>query len=258
MPSGSLFRIPSSLSRDGYCKTNLRGVNATSPVDYIDITRVFTAANIQSVNATSIANVKGWANTIPKAYEATSTDFDPLIQYPSLLSTSRTGTLLFRLYLKTKPGGSPVVPVQCIFINGNVNLMGGGSGYGVLVSTDASGENPNVSFNLFGTDPSGDAGIGLNQGPLVLDTWYTYAVQFETVDKGGGVIKTLVTSYENGNLVFQNHQLDEMVTPSGGTYMFSYTPLGAPFYGGISDFALLEVAGLAGLVIDSFAEAPYI
>jgi hypothetical protein len=279
MPSGSLFRIPTSLSRDGDCKTNLRGVNATSPVDYIDIARVFTANNIQSVNSNSKANVGGWANTIPKAFEATSVDNDPLIQYPSLLSTSRRGTLLFRLYVKTKPEGSSVVPVQCVFLNGSADGAGGGTGYGVFVQTDASGENPNVIFNLFGIDPSGNIiAVQLNQAPLVLDTWYTYGVQFETVNKlagmggeegggegggaaigggGGGGAQTLVTAYENGRLLFQNQAMGEMVTPSGGTYIFSYPPLGAPFYGGITDFAVIEV-GLGNIEAGAFGEAPYI
>jgi hypothetical protein len=249
------------LSRGGTCKTNLRGINATAPTDYIDSSRTFTSSYIQSVDTSSVENAGVWSATIKKAYEASSTENDPLLQYPSLLSTSTTGTLLFRLYIKTLPEGATVQEGQCVFLNGDTDASGGGSGYGVFVTTDASGIDYNLFFTLFGTDKEikEPTSLQINSSLLALDTWYSYGVQFETVDDPDKGSSTFLTVYENGNLTLANNPLAPMVTPSGGTYLFSYTPLGAPFYGGLTDFALLDApAGIAGLSLPEYGSAPYI
>jgi hypothetical protein len=250
MPIGALVQIPTSLSRGGKCVTNLRGLSPGATQDYASPSRTFTTTNLVRNVCTNIGGVGNWANTIPNSFETKSELETSLIEYPGLLSSSKTGTLLFRMYLLERTPGTPPIPsrVECIMKNGQIQ-PGAGDGYAVLLSYDASGDFYALNFVL-----PGAGFVQMNSGAsLNFNTWYTYGVKFDSNASPGS---TIITIFENGTFISSASQ-SEMITPTGGTSLFSDPSFGLPFYGGITDFTILETL-LSDDEIIAFATAPYI
>ena len=256
MPAGVLCRIPRSFSQNGTIKTNLRGIKAANPFDYAQPSRNITSANISTVKSNTIGGSGTWTNTVPYTYQAASHVSDGSITYPSIMSTSRTGTVLFRMYIKSD--ALDVSGAKTIILNGFADNMGGGSGFLIYLDRDVDRNVNNVFFVLPGTDTEGSFSINLNSSSLSLNTWYSYAIQFYY--NAGDETFTLQNAYENGTLIHKNVVMNTMVTPSGDTTLFSNPSTGWPFsFGGITEFVFLESNSIEQSVLKQFsAGAPFI
>lgn len=235
MPIGALSRIPTSVSRNGTCKSNLRGASPSAPYDYAAPSRTFTVG--AALGSISTAGAGDWSNTITRAYDNTDAEGDATILYSPLLSNAKNGTLLFRMNinpLPTPPG------LQFIFTNGLSN------GYGIYLTYDEVAVET-FEYNLhFGRQQdASDSWVKLNSSPLSDSTWYQYSIRFTTP-----LPKTFVDAYQNGTQTVTTAQLDAMTTPTNKTTLMG-------FFGRLTDFAFLE-AELSDSELAAFGTAPYI
>lgn len=243
MPAGALVRVPASLSKNGACKTNLRGVNPSAPYDYVRPSRTFIIGAV--LGSISTVGSGAWSNTVRNAYYSTDSEQSAVILYPSLVSTSTSGTLLIRIYIQEFPPATIPPGKQTVFQNGSI----GTNGYGVFLQTiDNRGT---YVYTLYFGRLQDDVGLGwvqMNQdGPtLNANEWNQFSVQFTT---GGG--KSVARIYQNGSFVRQAN-LDEISTPAapGTTELMN-------FFGRITDFALLDTA-LSDTFLAAYGSAPYL
>jgi hypothetical protein len=253
MPIGVLSRIPNSVSRGGTCKTNLRGtgcVASTASFSIYDVaapSRGFIVNNIQSVSTSGAA--RPWANTIQKAYDAYS-GASASIRYLLLLSTAKSGTLLFRVLMKD--AGKPQQGL--LFRNG----MPDTNGYGVYFDSNAQ----RLYFLHLDDLTTQTDMITISTGLVAYDTWYQFCVRFETVTVSAVDITT-VTAYQDGTKTVNAAAFaNPILTPAGDTSLFSIYDAGGDtysyvFFGTITDFAFLE-AQLTDTQMANFGNAPYI
>jgi hypothetical protein len=240
MPIGVLSRIPNSVSRNGTCKTNLRGVSPSAPYDYADPSRTFTVGS--SLGSIPTSGAGTWANSIRRAYVLIDPESSASITYPALLSSEKNGTILLRMYIE--PLATPPA-LQNIFRNG------GGDGYGIYLTYDVNESDPevfeyNVRFSLQ-TDVS--AGLKLNTSPLSTSTWYQFSIRFNT--QTSRPFSTFVTAYQDGAQTLDESQVTGVLTtPTTGTQVMN-------FFGRLTDFAFLE-AQLSNSQLAAFGAAPYI
>jgi len=246
MPSGSLVRISYSLSRNGTCKTNLRGYTATTPYDYVLPSRTITSLNVDSVTTTDV--VETWTNQIQRAFNATSenTEVSPSITYPNIVSTAATDiTILIRIYLNPRTTTTPPL-YQYVFRNGTAGDAETGSGYDILVEsveTEDPGEyDINVYFHNCADDKFGKL-IKISSANLSYSQWYSYSIRIDS--------SSFLTAFENGTNTAKV-SIDPITTPAGSTSLFLDS-----FYGRITDFALIE-SSLTDSMLDGYATAPYI
>lgn len=241
MPIGVLSRIPQSVSRGGTCKTNLRGVNPSAPYDYAVPSRTFTVgAALGSISTEGSGN---WSNTITKAYQNTDADSISSIQYPGLLSSATSGTLLFRMYIQTYPSNPPP-GLQTLFRNG----MNGLDGYAVYLTYDEVAFET-FEYNLhFGRTQDVSANwIKLNTSALSETTWYQFSIRFQT---SGGL--TTVTAFQDGTQTVIPVLMNSLITtPTQSTSLMPF------FFGRMTDFVFLE-AQLTDSQLAAFGTAPYI
>ena len=238
-----LVQIPSSVSRGGTCKSNLRGTGATSTLyDVANPSRTFSKGNLTSI---PISGGGPWSNTINYAYSFSGGN--PRIRYPSLLSTARSGTILIRLYIPTPD--EPLAGVGAVFQNG----APGTDGFGILYDYVPS----RLYFIRLDSSPFDDY-IEISSDPLSYDTWYQFSVRFETTTVSATDF-TSVTSYQNGIITKDNLFFNAaIVTPTAGnTTLFFDAVNGNNFFGRITDFAFLE-AQLSNDQLRLYATAPYI
>lgn len=242
MPAGSLVRIPTSTSRNGTCKTNLRGVrrNSGSLFDFIDSERALTyGPDLAIVSTTGSGN---WSNTIQYAFQNTNSDGDASITYPSVISTKTSGTLLFRMYIQPYPT-TPVPGLQAVFINGSF----GTDGYGVFLTYDEVAFETYEYNTYFGRlqDLSADW-IKLNPSALSESTWYQFSIKFETSPGN----PTEVTAFQDGSKTVNSASMNEINDPTTTTALMY-------FYGRMTDIALLEDQ-LSPEQLVAYGTAPYV
>ena len=235
MPAGALVQIPTSVSRGGKCKTNLRGVTPSAPYDYVNPTATLTGG--AALGSISTAGSGNWSNTIPFAYYSTSSDEDSSITYPGLLSSAVSGTLLFRIYIQPQ-----VTPpqAQTVFANGRFGL----DGYGIPLTYDeVAFETYEYNLHFARLQDASANWIKLNTTALSTGQWYQFSIRFETS------AKTTVTWYQDGtpNNPFE---LNPITTPTDSTSLMG-------FFGRMTDIALLEDQ-LTNSQLALFGTAPYI
>jgi hypothetical protein len=240
MPIGALSRIPTSVSRNGTCKSNLRGASPSAPYDYAAPSRTFSVGS--SLGSISTSGAGTWSNSIPRAYVLIDPESSATITYPALLSSSKNGTLLLRIYIE--PLASPP-GLQAIFTNGS------GNGYGVYLTYDVNESDPELyEYNVrFSFQETASTGIKLNTSPLVPLTWYQFSIRFNT--QTSRPFPTFVTAYQGGTQTVTETQVTGVMSiPSGGTTVMN-------FFGRLTDFAFLE-AQLSNSELAAFGTAPYI
>ena len=225
MPIGVLCRVPNSVSQGGACKTNLRGVTPSKPYDYVAPSREFTVGS--ALGSISTEGAGAWSNTIPRAYYSNDSENSSAITYPSMISTTTAGTLLFRIYIQEFSPGNTPPQIQTVFQNGQT----GTNGYGVFLYTVVPPRESAIYTLLFGRleDPSG-SWVKLNTDSATLNPnqWYQFSVLFNSGDN-----KSVVRVFQDGSFSRQGNML-EITAPSAGTTQLMN------FYGRITDFALIE------------------
>lgn len=250
MPIGVLSRVSKSLSQGGNCVSNLRGFAqsdlAGEPFDYIKPTRRFSFDG--ALSSISTEGAGDWANTIPNAYYSTDSEGSATFRYGDFpISQSRSGTLLFRMYLQTFNDPSLIPPVQTVFRNGTV----GTNGYGIeLTYEEVAFET--FEWNLYFAplqDASG-AWIKLNtSGPLSENTWYQFSVAFSTnIQKD----ETQIVGYQDGSAQVDAYLLNSIVAPGDQD-----APFWLGFYGRLTDMAVINVP-LTNTQLAAYGTAPYI
>lgn len=238
--------IPTSLSRNGSCLSNLRGVFKPDgkAYDFAKPDRVFNSPPniIREKTATG-----EWSSSIPWAYTTNSTEGDATLNYPELLSTTRSGTILFRMFIKyvETPQSEYLV-----FSNGNYSV----DGYAIILTYSFDSILFENVYNVFFenmNDPTRDR-IQLNSNPLTIDTWYQFSVSFETVTISA-LTTTKLLIYEGAKLsIYSGLSLMTAVnTPTAGISAFF------GFYGSITDFVFLDT-NLPFTDLAAFGQAPYL
>jgi hypothetical protein len=244
----ALVRIPTSVSRNGACKSNLRGFQPGAPYDYVNPSRIFTVG--ASLTSISTSGAGTWSNTIQWAYQSTDSEGDPSITYSSLLSTSTSGTILLRIYIQsllTPPA------LQTIFLNG----IRGANGYGIELVSTFNAELDAYDYTLRFTrlnDTEATDTVKLNSSTTIpVDSWQQFSIRFNTSIAPPPREETVseITSYQNGDFVVQRTMTSPIVTPTppGITVVMN-------FYGRLTDFAFLETQ-LSTNELALFGSAPY-
>jgi len=248
MPIGVLSRIPNSVSQGGKCRSNLRGVTPSAPYDYANPARTFNVTS--ATGSISTAEAGAWANTIQKAYYSTDSEGDASLRYQGgVLSTARSGTILFRMYIQEFPPLISIPDVQTIFNNGAEAT----DGYGIKLRYMEVGVET-FEWNLYFArlqDTDREDWIKLNTSPLSTSTWYQFSVRFNTVTGDKGETTTIV-AYQNGSAQVDEDLANPIETPSSNV---TTTILG--FYGRMTDFAFLE-SQLTDVQLAAYGTAPYI
>lgn len=236
MPGKPLFRIPISVSRNNYCKTNLRGVTQGVPYDFVVPSRGFSTGSALSSIDVSGSGVGDWYTMIRHTFSSNNPYDNPTIVYSSCVSTSDFASIIFRLKIYTHPTPPPY---QMVLENGRLGL----SGYGIYIiynfgTYDIYFTRLNDSFPF--TDP-----IQMNSGSLNENQWYQFSVKYNI-----GARSTTVTVYQDGNLTTNTSFAVNMTTPSIGTNVFGY-------FGEFTDFAILDTL-LPNSQLAAFGKAPYV
>lgn len=262
MPAGNLTRIPASLSRNGKCLSNLRGAN---PVyDYVAPSKSFTVGPaLSTISTVGTAGADAWANTIQRSYYSIDSEQSATISYPSLLSSTTTGTILIRLYIQPHPEGIAPPMVQTVFRNGTV----GTNGYSIFLTAYDDlkggyeynfwfGRNEDASANwvplvqkaapVVGGEGEGGGEVG-GGAVSVIQTgqWFQFSITFVS---NSGI--TTVRSYLAGSGPTEQTIGNTITTPTGGTELMN-------FFGRITDFAFFNVQ-LADSLLIAYGTAPYI
>ncbi len=241
----NVVRIPTSLSRGGKCVTNMRGVfkEDGTPYDFVNPGReIIKGAQIDKVKT----NTGVWSSSIPWAYTTTDVSGDLVLTYPSLVSSARSGTVIFRMLIKNQ--ASPPSE-QAIFINGNVFS----DGYGILLAYQYDSTLSQNVYNIYFTnlrDPFLDR-VQLNDNPLSLNTWYQFSVAFDTQTVSASTYTTLYIYQDGIASRFSGLTLlYEILTPTNATSLMG-------FVGSLTDFALIEEV-LPTTQLAVFGKAPYL
>lgn len=243
MPAFPLARISKSVSRNGDCKTNLRGVSPASPYDYAAPTRAFIVG--PALESVSTEGQGDWSNTIKAAYSSRNSELSATITYPSLVSTAISGTLLIRLFLIDFTSGNVPPEYQTVFKNGNNNT----NGYGLILYSYLNKDTESYNYTLFFGRLQDTSGSWVNINPdansLNTKTWYQYSIKFTSAAGN-----TTVLLYQGGTFIKQATITGEITTPTGGTEIMN-------FYGAITDFALIE-SSFSDSQLAAYGTAPYI
>lgn len=225
MPSGTRFSLPTSISRDGTCKTDLRGIGTTNStiVDYANSSATFTVSSVTSQSVSSFGSAGNWKNSIPRTYKTSTSP--SYIQYGTNPLTARSATILFRLLI---PTGSSILDDQCILFNGTE----GSDGYAIKLKQGKGG----ASLYFVNLASLTDT-IQLSTNSIPNDTWYSYGINIVTA----GGKNTTVISYENGTLVGQTALTIPMLASAGNFYLF-YRPTSSfnQYDGLLTDFVVLD------------------
>ena len=240
--SASLVRIPLSVDRDGACKTNLRGaLSEGKTYDYAFPNQNITVGTDSGKISTAGAGT--WANSVRWAHYSTNEDGNPSLTYSKNVSTSKSGTLLFRMYAQTRT--NPIAQ-EYVLYNGST----GTNGYAVIFEENRLLDPSEFDVFFCHMDNVLDR-IKLNSASIVHGQWYQYSVKFETV-LVDGADNTTVTAYENGSpSVLSTPFSSPILTPTGTTVVLP------SFFGRITDFAILDTL-FSNTLLARFGTAPFI
>jgi len=251
MPIGTLSRIPNSVSQGGKCLSNLRGVFPSAPYDYANPSRLFNVAATGSIGTAGDSGAGAWSNTIQRAYYSLFPDQDADIRYQGgLLSTTRSGTILFRMYIQPFDNPAETPLLQTVFLNG----APGTDGYGIFLTHDEI-EFETYQYNLHFArlQDASSEWVKLNVSALGESQWHQFSVRFTTESSGGEkpVTLTIVKSYRDGSPQVDITMNNPITIPTPGiTYILR-------FYGRMTDFAFLE-SQLSLTQLAAYGTAPYI
>lgn len=228
-----VVRLPTSLSRGGKCLTNLRGVFKPDGSLYDFAAPDRQLPNDETYPATKEKTTTGvWSSSIPWAYTG---DFS-FFFYPSLLSSSTSGTIIFRLYIKSieYPQSETLV-----FYNGVAYQ----DGYIILLIYN--GSSYSLDFANF-ADLTNDR-ITISDGSLQTNTWYQFSVSFTTTEGS-----TTLQIYQNGSAVPTSGSTlaNAIITPTANTAV-SVTATS------LTDFAVFDEV-LPNRQLAAFGQAPYL
>jgi hypothetical protein len=246
MPTGTLVRTPTSLSRNNKVKTNLRGINAASPVDYANEKFSLSATNLVQVSSAIPTGEGAWANTIKYAYEAQTEATATYIQYPTVISSASDFTIFLRFYIKEITGLASTF--ETLFFSGFVDF----------INYDYNGYiiNYNRVNNILTFDLLNGGSVQLSTLTFNTNEWYHYGMKIRTVTGG-----TKIKVWENGVSTGAESEFGiSLAPPTGSTSLFSANQpgFGDYFYGGITDFTFLEGNDITDDQMPAFASAPFI
>jgi hypothetical protein len=227
----------------------LRGVTPSAPYDYANPSRLFNVGGV--TGSISTEGSGDWSNTIQKAYYSTDSEQDATISYQGgLLSTTRSGTILFRMYIQpfANPAETPLL--QTVFLNG----APGTDGYGIFLTHDEIAfETYQYNLHFARLQDASSEWVRLNVSGLGESQWHQFSVRFTTESTGGEkpITVSQVVAYKDGGSqvnITMNAPID---TPTTGTTFL----LG--FYGRLTYFAFLE-SQLSLTQLATYGTAPYI
>jgi hypothetical protein len=251
MPIAVLSRLTKSLSQGGKCVSNLRGFAqsdlAGEPFDYIKPTRRFSFDG--ALSSISTEGAGPWATTIPNAYYSTDSEGSAELRYGDVpLTQSRSGTLLFRMYLQTFNDPLLIPPVQTVFKNGTAAT----NGYGIKLTYDEfAPEEFEWNLHFARLQDASAAWIKLNvSGPLLENTWYQFSVAFSTATEGKA--ETQIVAYQDGLAQVDAFLSNPIVAPGD-----TEAPFWLGFYGRLTDMAVINVP-LTNVQLAAYGTAPYI
>lgn len=244
MPAAA-FRLPISVSQNGKCIMNLRGIGTTNDTiyNYAKIADPFASTDNLTTSLVSGTGAGSWSNQIKYAYKSNSESSPALIQDSMAGQSSTSGVIFIRIKIS---GTSTQTTNQCILAVGTEGV----TGYGIVASYESG-------YKIFFVNIRDlTIRIQISSGTVNTGQWYSYSVKFNTISG-----TTRITSYENGTQTQNASALSEVIdSPSGFVFLFSPGLALAlnPFYGEITDFAIVEDSSIANARLIAFNTAPYL